>query len=198
MSLPNIHPLVVHFPIVLLLFYPLTLGFSLWYKKYNREFYVASLIILALGFLSLVSAIMTGEPLGKDVKSISPQVYQVFERHEMLAEMTRNVVLIALFIHVAAWYLKKYKKKSFSFVPTIHFLLSLLIACGVSLTGSEGGKLTHEYYVGAITCQNTAHPLGNITETLLPLNGEIEKWKKKYGNNTLDPRDLFEELCLKK
>lgn len=192
----NYHALVVHFPIVLLLFYPVLILASIFLKKQRESLFAAGCIALLLGTLGSVLASSTGEALEGWVQDIAPQIYAVFERHESYAEMTTSLGWILLTLHVVVYIANRYKNISFSWMPYIFVAGGVAIAALVSFTASEGGKLTHHYHVGAIHCQETAHPLGIISAKIL---GGQTSPEALQGIYTIDmdatSRQLFETIC---
>lgn len=190
----NLHPLVVHAPIMLLLLYPITILCSIFWKKYEKEWMFLSFVLLVGGFFSVLLSIGTGEQLEDWVEWIAPSIVPVFKRHEEFAEMTRNLVLLALITHVLGYF---FKKIPVLLLRGVHVVLAIGIAALVTLTGAEGGRLTHEYHVGAVHCQEIAHPLTGIAEALMPLQVTEEQWQKRKGGNeaALSTRMRFEQIC---
>lgn len=191
----NLHPLIVHFPIVLLTVYPFLVAFSLWRRK-NKELDIIAFVFLLVGTAGLWFAIESGEALDDSIKILSPQVYQVLERHEEYAEITRNIALLAIVVYALFSFIGAWKKKYLPFAGYVYLVLGIVITGGALLTASEGGKLTHFYRVGAVHCQEIAHPFGDIAKNLLPLNEKREKWEKKYfSSSQREKRKLLESLC---
>lgn len=190
----NLHPLVVHAPIMLLLLYPFTILCSIFWKKYEKEWMFLSFVLILGGFFSVMLSIGTGEQLEDWVEWIAPAVVPVFKRHEEFAEMTRNVVVIALLMHVFGYF---FKKLPVLFTKILHLALAIIIAVFVALTGAEGGRLTHEYHVGAVHCQEIAHPLTGVAEALMPMTVTEDQWQTKTKNapEALSTRMRFEQLC---
>ena len=90
-SWDGLHPLIIHFPIALLLVAPLLVlvGAPLKPEKGRPVLYVA-LALMVAGTLSIFLAASTGEAAGK-LAERTPQIDAVLERHEELADATRAV-----------------------------------------------------------------------------------------------------------
>ncbi len=86
-SWDGLHPLVVHFPIALLLVAPLFILLGLALSR-GRPFLWAALLLMAIGTAGTFFAVSTGEAAGK-LAERTPQINAVLEHHEHLAERTR-------------------------------------------------------------------------------------------------------------
>ena len=96
-----IHPLIVHFPIALLLIAPLFIVIGvLWNPKRGFAFLLVALILMALGTVSTFVAASSGAAAGELAQN-APQVKVVLEQHEELAETT-EIAFSALTLIFAA------------------------------------------------------------------------------------------------
>jgi uncharacterized membrane protein len=165
----GLHPLIVHFPIALLLVTPLVVivGALLKPESGHTVLYVA-LALMLLGTFGTFMAAATGEAAGK-LAERTPQVDAVLERHEELADATR-AVFSGLTIIFAAIVLapKIFKKLSVRLVTTVLPLVFLLFyGAGVLLltkTAHNGGRLVHEFGVRAIVAPSSVPLVGNASE----------------------------------
>src|SRR5579883_1369195 len=83
-----IHPLIVHFPIALLLVAPLFIVVAILRKpERNLPYLIAALILMALGTVGTYLASSSGEAAGQLAESV-PQAKPVLEQHEELAVTT--------------------------------------------------------------------------------------------------------------
>lgn len=166
--IPNwteLHPMVIHFPIALLLVAPLfiIIGIIVNPQK-GRPFLIAALVLMLLGTAGTFLAIATGEAAG-EIAERTPAVNAVLERHEDLAEMTRVVFTVLTILFAAILLLPRLLKREPS-VATARILplafLVLYTAGAVILvnTAHHGGRLVHEFGVRAgITQSNRASPV---------------------------------------
>ena len=83
----GIHPLIVHFPIALLLVSPLfvLLGFL---PKVGRGFALAGLVLMVLGTIGAYVAVESGEA-GAELVTRTPEVAPVLQQHRELADTVR-------------------------------------------------------------------------------------------------------------
>ena len=152
-SWDGLHPLIVHFPIALLLIAPLFVLIGILVRR-GRTFLWAALLLMAIGTTATFFAVSTGEAAGK-LAERTPQINAVLERHEELAETTRAVfsVLTLLFaaILVAPTAFGRLRRPAFETVLPLLFLL--FYGAGVALlanTAHNGGRLVHELGVQAL------------------------------------------------
>ena len=90
-SWDSLHPLIVHFPIALLLVFPVfvLIGASLSPAE-GRPYLSAALILLLLGTVSLCVSVQSGEAASQLVDR-SPSVAALLGAHQNLANETRDV-----------------------------------------------------------------------------------------------------------
>lgn|GEM_PF-1365380 len=115
--LPNVpsdpgalHPLVVHFPVALLLVAPLFLLMGAISKNDRPQLRSCVLVLMALGVLAAWVAVWTGEHAATIARITAPQAASVIEQHEESAEATAVIftLLFAVFaIRVAVDYFRK-------------------------------------------------------------------------------------------
>lgn len=153
-SWDGMHPLIVHFPIALLLVAPLFVVLGLIIPKQWNGLAVAALILMVLGTLGAFAAVSTGEAAGELVER-NEAISATLEHHEDLAETTRTVfaVLTLIFaaIVVTPLVLSTTVKPMLRTGLCVAFLC--LYAFGAVLlvnTAHEGGRLVHEHGVQAL------------------------------------------------
>jgi uncharacterized membrane protein len=147
------HPLLVHFPIALLMVVPIFLVIGLVARDRGRPYFVASLVLMAMGTIGTFLAVASGEA-GEDAAERVPAAEATLERHEELGELTRNVFAVLTVIYGAVLFgpllLKKSPPRGLATVGTYAFLVAY--AAGLALlanTGHLGGQLVHEHGVRA-------------------------------------------------
>ncbi len=153
-SWDGLHPLIIHFPVALLLVAPLFVVVGVLWKKHGFAFLVAGLLLMAMGTAAAYVAVETGEAAA-ELADRSPEVNPVLSHHQKLADRTRLVftgltALLAVLVFVPAL-LKKEMKRSLA-IPLYAFFL-LLYAGGAALlsnTAHNGGRLVHEFGVRAL------------------------------------------------
>ena len=140
-AFPNYHPLVIHFPIVLLLM--ATLFQILSFFVFKREFSFATLILL---FLGVVSAWLASNTFHADPGALPANVQAVFDVHEQMASYTYWFSLIALIIKTPSHFFLKRKW----WVESIVMVLLIASAITVSIAGHHGAMLVHMHGIGPL------------------------------------------------
>ncbi len=152
------HPLIVHFPIALLLIAPLfvIVGAILASQK-GRSFLIAALILMVLGTVGTFAARASGEAASK-AAARTPQINAVLENHEELAE-TSSILFSLLTVTFAAVVLgpRLLNWRETRVLTTVLPLVFLLLyGAGVVLlinTAHNGGRLVHELGVRSPVAQ---------------------------------------------
>ncbi len=159
----GLHPLIIHFPIVLLLIAPLFVLAGLFMPmKSGRPMYYAALALMVLGTLAAFVSYSTGEAAGK-LAERTPEINAAIERHEGLAETTRLVfsvltVLFAVLLLVPKLFKLELTRRIFviSSIVFLFFYASGTIA--LVNTAHQGGMLVHQYGVHALVAPDTNNP----------------------------------------
>ncbi len=159
-SWDGLHPLVVHFPIALLLVAPILVVLGLIFSKHWNGFALAAFALMVLGTIGAFVAVSTGEA-GAGLVERTEAISQVLEQHEDLAETTRTVFafLTVIFgaIVLTPMILKTTLKPVLRVGLNVAFLA--LYAFGALLlanTAHEGGRLVHEYGVQAMVATGSS------------------------------------------
>ena len=141
LSLPmeSVHPMVVHFPIALLL---TAVGCDLAAVALRRPVLrQAALWNLSLGTVAAAMAVWTGLR-AEDVAKHSFEIHQVMELHERLGKITLALALMAV-----SWRVAKRDRLS-ARARVITSLLMLAMAMTLAWGGYLGGRLVYEFGVG--------------------------------------------------
>lgn len=154
------HPIIVHFPIALLLIAPLLIVLGLIFYSQNRTFMISAFVLMLLGTAAAVVAVATGSAAGELAERVA-NVEAVLENHEELAETTRNIFLALTVIFGAIVFVPMILKKDFARKITLPVTLAFLVfyaggAVVLMNAAHEGGRLVHEFGVKAmVASQNT-------------------------------------------
>jgi uncharacterized membrane protein len=152
-SWDGLHPLIIHFPVAVLLVAPVLVVLGAVWKKHAFGLLMAALVLMVLGTAAAYVAVETGEAAA-ELADRSPEINPVLHHHQQLAERTRLVftgltVLFAAIVLVPA-FLKKEVKRPLALAVVAAFLV--LYAGGALLlanTAHNGGRLVHEFGVRA-------------------------------------------------
>jgi uncharacterized membrane protein len=150
-----LHPLIIHFPIALLLIAPLFIIVgAVMHPAKGRAYHLAGLALMCLGTVAVFVAVATGEAAGEVSERIAG-VKQVLDTHETLAERTRIVFSVLSVIFTAVLFVPRLLKHVESRLVTTTLPLAFLVlyCAGVLLlvnTAHNGGRLVHEFGVRAV------------------------------------------------
>lgn len=150
-----LHPLIVHFPIALLLVTPLFILIgALLRRKKGQVYLFSALILMALGTGAVFVALETGEAAGK-LAERTPEINAVLEHHEELAEETRMVFSLLTVIFAAILLLPRLLSRSAGWLvgPALPLIFLVFYGAGLMLlvnTAHNGGRLVHEFGVRAL------------------------------------------------
>ncbi|MBX7219026.1 MAG: hypothetical protein K1Y36_03700 [Blastocatellia bacterium] len=155
----EMHPLVIHFPIALLLIVPLFILLSLIFRANARAFHISALVLLGFGTLSLFVAVQTGESSGEMFEKISAAKATI-ERHENLAELAQWIFFGLFLVFLGLGLLPTILKKPVSHPVWVGlhsaFLLGYLAGTLILVnTAHEGGKLVHQIGIHPTQAQAT-------------------------------------------
>ncbi len=146
-AFPNYHPLIVHFPIVLLIIASLIQLFSFFVFK-NELSWVA-LALLALGVLS---AWLSSNTFHADPDTLTGRAREIFETHERMANLTWWFSLSALLFKIASRFILKRNV----WMEILVSILLIISTITVSIAGHHGAMLVHMEGIG---------PKGNHLDT---------------------------------
>lgn len=155
-----LHPLIIHFPIVLLLVSPLfiTISAALPPPK-GRPFMMTAIFLLLLGTASLFIAMSTGKAAAKVVER-GGTIDAVLETHQNFASETLIVFselsIILLGIFLLPRILRQRETRLFSTVLPLTFLAfyfgGIVFLVNTAHTGS---RMVHEFGAHAVISQTT-------------------------------------------
>jgi uncharacterized membrane protein len=151
----SMHPLIVHFPIVLLLISPIFVAISaVPAPPKGRPYMVAAMLTILLGTISAYFATATGEAAA-ELADRAGAINAVLESHESLAEATKiifSVLTLILFgMYLVPLMLRRQETRLFStFLPLAFLALYSVGILFLVNTAHAGGRLVHEFGVHAI------------------------------------------------
>ena len=149
-----LHPLVIHFPIALLLVVPfLIVAGALRPPERGQTILYVALALMIVGTLGTFLAIATGEAAGR-IAERTPQIDVVLEHHEQLAEATRIAFSVLTVLFAAILLIPVILKKTLNGIVSTVLPLAFLVLYGGGIllltnTAHNGGRLVHEFGVRA-------------------------------------------------
>ena len=136
---PNLHPLFVHFPIVLLLLAALSQFTVLFFPK-NLQLKWLTFFFLITGCIGTFIAIQTAVHISGDADD---KALEIFETHQLFGNLTLWFSLGATVLRFIT--IKWFGKKWLEIILTATVIT---IAVFVTITGHHGAQLVHIYDVG--------------------------------------------------
>ena len=151
----ELHPLVIHFPIALLLVAPLFIVAGIIANpQKGRPFLVVALSLMVLGTVGTVLAVATGAAAA-EVTHRTAAMSAVLERHQELAETTRDIFGLLTVIFATILFLPRLLKRepttAVARILALAFLLFYSAGTVVLVnTAHNGGRLVHEFGIRAL------------------------------------------------
>ena len=139
-STSHLHPMLVHFPIALVIFGFLAELAFLFFKK-EISLSKTGYYLLIAGTLAAVVAWLTGQFFTSEMDGASGKIKDL---HELFATTTLILLLLTSVFRTTLLILKNENSK----LKIIAFILYGLAAISVSITGYIGGSLVYNYMFG--------------------------------------------------
>lgn len=140
-DLSFIHPMIVHFPIALLIvgFLSDLLGLIIKKDFFSRTGYY----LLILGTVGVVAAYLSGSSAGEGITEAGT-LKQALETHENAGELTLWIMVFAALFRIALVFTKNYKGV-FQLIGLLIFFVGVL---SIARTGYYGGELVFKHAAG--------------------------------------------------
>lgn len=135
---PNLHPLVVHFPIVLLIVAMLMQVAGLFFR--SRPFDITVAVITGLGFLT---AYLASNNFHGHAAELTGGAGALFEEHEYYAFWAVRFGGIAAIGKVVSLFIRRR-----SVIEGLIAAVLIASAVSVSISGHHGAELVHKYGIG--------------------------------------------------
>jgi len=137
----HLHPMIVHFPIALLITGLVTDIAGLFIKR--RFFTDAGFYLLLLGAFGMIAALLSGNMAGDGIAE-QGMLKQAVEKHEEAAGLAVWFVGITATVRLLLVLIKKYS----GFFRTGILILYFVSVLAVARTGYYGGKLVYQHAAG--------------------------------------------------
>jgi len=133
----HIHPMLVHFPIALVLFGFVAAIASLFFKK-ETSLAKASFYLLIAGTISAVFALLAGILFTGELSGVADNIK---ETHELFGWLSVGTLIITSIVQIYLM-VKKLEYSGFKWVTLILYGIATIF---VSITGFFGGTLVYSY-----------------------------------------------------
>lgn len=152
-SWDKIHPLVVHFPIALLMVAPIFVILAIAWKSQTKSLLAAVSLMVVLGTIGAFVATASGEA-AEELAERVPGAESIIHEHQELAETARNLFTVLAVILVVATivYIKRESRiprKAVIIGGIVYVVLHCSAAVVLANAAHEGGRLVHEVGVEA-------------------------------------------------
>ena len=139
-DITHVHPMVVHFPVAIIMVGFLADVASLIFTS-EKCLSRMGLYLELLGLLAVIAAFGTGYFFTSEMEG---EAGLVRDRHELFATMTLVTIIVACLFRVMIMYMDKEKTN----LKYLFIGLFLLAAVFVGITGYLGGSLVMNYMIG--------------------------------------------------
>lgn len=136
----NLHPLIVHLPITMLLVAPILQILSVFQKGKIPQW-----TTLAFVLLGAVGAYLSGEVFHPDTTDLGDVANKILESHEQWADRSQILSYIAVIPTALALFIARFEKH----MKVIAFAVLLAAGACIVVAGHEGAKLVHIHGIGA-------------------------------------------------
>ena len=150
----GLHPLVIHFPVALLLIAPVFLLLSAIVARHAAGFSLSALILLAIGTAAAYVAVETGEAAA-ELADRTEAITAGIMRHEALADQTVAIftaitVAYAILLGLSLLVKKLAGRRVQVAIAMVAFVAVMGGALQLAATAHQGGMLVHKLGVHAM------------------------------------------------
>lgn len=144
----HMHPLIIHFPIALLLFAPLLVLLGLLWPDQRQGIHGAALVTLVLGEVSALAALVSGNA-ASSLAQRTPALRLALAAHEHYAQLTVLTYALLTLAFALLWGLPRLAPRARGSAP-LTILLGFWLAfstvgmAALVQTGHLGGHMVHD------------------------------------------------------
>ena len=142
-DISHLHPLMVHFPIALLITGFFLEVLSLFFNKKEPSLSKAAFYLMLLGTLGAIFAFLSGEFFTEELEG---KAGEIEELHEIFAKITMYTMIVASVLRI----LLLIRKKENTAWKWVVFSLFFIGTVFVGITGLYGGTLVYNYIISGL------------------------------------------------
>lgn len=147
-SLPNLHPLVVHFPIALLVT-ALFFDFSALISRKRRWLDHGATLLYCLAAVGSAAAWFSGLKAAEPMWSMPGPAQAALSEHQDLGLYTMAAAgVLAVFRLFVAWLARKDSRTPMGLFRLVAFIAAIAVVFLVGLTADHGGALVYHHGMG--------------------------------------------------
>jgi len=155
----GLHPLVIHFPVALLLVVPVFLLLAVVWRQHATGFRVSALILLVLGTAAAFVAASTGQAAA-ELADRTEGITAAIALHEELAERVVSIFTAITICYAVLLVLprlvKRLARPGVQAVVTLLMLAAVLAASlPLAAAAHQGGMLVHKFGVHAMLAKGS-------------------------------------------
>jgi uncharacterized membrane protein len=137
----HFHPLIVHFPVALIITGFFAEVMSLFFNKKEPCLSKLGFYLMILGTIAAVAGYLTGEFFTNEMSGAAGELK---EKHELFAKITMYVMIAASLIRIFLMWKKKDKGQ----MKWVVFALYFIATATVGYAGFLGGSLVYNFLIG--------------------------------------------------
>ena len=148
----GLHPLVVHFPVALILTVWIPAIIGLFLPKQTKSWYMVTLFWLALGVFGAMFSVVTGEAAEEIAVVTTDAAKSLLHEHEEAGELVRTVFVFTFLLSLTTFLLRYVwsSKKVVIVVAAILTTLGYVAGCIMLVNvAHQGGVLVHHHHIHA-------------------------------------------------
>jgi len=150
----GLHPIIVHFPIGILLIAWIPMVIGLIVKPQRHAWMASAAVLLVVGTIGAFVAVLTGEAAEDIIGETSRAVGDAIHEHEETAELARNLFLGVTALFLAAWgvatKIRPARRTMAAAIGGVLVAITYGVASVVLMNaGHQGGVLVHTHGIHA-------------------------------------------------
>lgn len=178
--MPNLHPIIVHFPIALIIVAVICDLIGIISRK--RSFIQTANIVSVFAAIGAVFAVVTGLLAEGSIWHPGP-AHEILETHEMFGFIFLGVIIVTVIFRLAIG------DKIYSRLKWIGFIMVLIASGIVGYGGYLGGEMVYTHGAGVMEAQVKTAEVDSLQNELNRLKGEEQTEEAEQAPQGHDGHD---------